>query len=349
MDNLYMLSDFKSRSISAENFTGEKGKAAMATDGTGANAARELGQGWKVSPSIRIPAGETFVLADVQGEGMINHIWMTDTYKMNRRLVLRMYWDGSEVPSVETPLHDFFAAADYQSMPLVNSLAVCVNPRKAMNCYWTMPFRTGFKITLENIGSDEIITYYQIDYQLGKMPENIAYFHAQFRRSNPLPYKTVHTILDGVNGKGHYVGTYLYWGVNNNGWWGEGEIKFYIDGDKEFPTICGTGTEDYFCGAWDFDINGHYVPFSTAYTGLNISPTDDTYKSNRRFSLYRWHLTDPVRFDEDLRVTIQALGWRSEGRYLPLQDDISSTAYFYLDHPADIRGTLPDKDGLELK
>ncbi len=349
MNNLYMLSDFKSRSISAENFTGEKGMAAMATEGTGANAARELGQGWKVSPSIRIPAGETFVLADVQGEGMINHIWMTDTYKMNRRLVLRMYWNGSEVPSVEAPLHDFFAVADYQSMPLVNSLAVCVNPRKAMNCYWTMPFRTGFKITLENIGADDIVTYYQIDYQLGKLPENIAYFHAQFRRSNPLPYKTVHTILDGVNGKGHYVGTYLYWGVNNNGWWGEGEIKFYLDGDKEFPTICGTGTEDYFCGAWDFDINGHYVPFSTAYTGLNISPTDDTYKSNRRFSLYRWHLTDPIHFDEDIRVTIQALGWRSEGRYLPLQDDISSTAFFYLDHPADVCGTLPDKDGLELK
>lgn len=137
--------------------------------------------------------------------------------------------------------------------------------------------------------------------------------------------------------------------MNNNGWWGEGEIKFYLDGDKEFPTICGTGTEDYFCGAWDFDINGHYVPFSTAYTGLNISPTDDTYKSNRRFSLYRWHLTDPIHFDEDIRVTIQALGWRSEGRYLPLQDDISSTAFFYLDHPADVCDTLPDKDGLELK
>ncbi len=349
MDKLYMLSDFESRSVCAENFTGEKGKAAMATEGTGANASRELGQGWKVSPSVRIPAGETLVLADVKGEGMINHIWITDTYRINRRLILRMYWDGSEAPSVEVPLHDFFAATDYNSAPLISSLAVCVNPKKAMNCYWDMPFRKGFKITLENIGPDEITTYYQIDYRLGKMPENIAYFHTQFRRSNPLPYKDVHTILDGVTGKGHYVGTYLYWGVNNNGWWGEGEIKFYMDGDKDFPTICGTGTEDYFCGAWNFDIGGKYVPFCTPYSGMRVSHTDEAYASNRRFGLYRWHLTDAIFFHKDLKVTIQALGWRSEGRYLPLQDDISSTAYFYLDHPADVRGTLPDKNGLELQ
>ena len=349
MKNLYTLSHFKTRSISAENFTGEKGKAAMATEGTGAKAARELGVGWKVSPSVRIAPGETFTLADAQGEGMINHIWITDTYKIQRRLILRMYWDGSEAPSVEVPLHDFFAVTDYHNAPLVNSLAVCVNPKKAMNCYWDMPFKKGFRITLENIGPDEIITYYQIDYCLGELPENIAYFHTQFRRSNPLPYKEVHTILDGITGKGHYVGTYLYWGVNNNGWWGEGEIKFYMDGDKDFPTICGTGTEDYFCGAWDFDIGGKYTPFSTAYAGMRVSPTDETYISNRRFGLYRWHLNDPIYFDEDLRVTIQALGWRSEGRYLPLQDDISSTAFFYLDHPMDVRGTLPDKDGLELK
>ena len=238
MENLFMLSDFKTRSISAENFTGEKGKGAMATEGRGADAARELGIGWKVSPSILIEAGTTFTLADVQGEGMITHIWLTDTCKLNRRLVLRMYWDGNEYPSVEVPLHDFFAATDYQSTPLVNSLAVCVNPRKAMNCYWQMPFRKGFKVTLENLHNEDVVVYYQIDYQLGKLPENAAYFHTQFRRSNPLPYKDVHTILDGVEGRGHYVGTYLYWGVNNNGWWGEGEIKFYMDGDGEFPTIC---------------------------------------------------------------------------------------------------------------
>ena len=349
MENLFMLSDFKARSISAENFTGEKGKAGMATDGTGANAARELGQGWKVSPSVKISAGATFTLADVDGEGIITHIWLTDTCKLNRRLILRIYWDGCDYPSVEMPLHDFFASTDYQNFVQINSLAVCVNPRRAMNSYWQMPFKKGFKITLENIHNEDVILYYQIDYKLGKIPENAGYFHTQFRRSNPLPYKEVHTVLDGVSGKGQYVGTYLYWGVNNNGWWGEGEIKFYMDGDTDFSTICGTGTEDYFCGAWDFDVNGQYVPFSTAYSGFYVSPTDDTYKSNRRFGMYRWHLRDAISFDTDLRVTIQALGWRSEGRYLPLQDDISSTAFFYLDHVADMRGTLPDKDGLELK
>ncbi|MBQ4557279.1 MAG: DUF2961 domain-containing protein [Clostridia bacterium] len=348
MDDLFMLSHFETRSISAENFTGEKGKAGMATEGTGANAARELGIGWKVSPSIRIPAGETITLADVSGEGMITHIWMTDTCKKNRRMILRMYWDGSDTPSVEVPSCDFFAATDYQNAPLINSLMVCVNPKRAFNCYWQMPFKKGFKITMENLFNEEVTLYYQIDYQLGALPRGSAYFHAQFNRTNPLPYKEVYTILDGVKGKGHYVGTYMYWGVNNNGWWGEGEIKFYMDGDKDFPTICGTGTEDYFCGAWNFDIGGKYTPFSTAYSGLWISPTDEAYKSNRRFSLYRWHIKDPIRFNSDLRVTIQALGWRTEGRYLPLQDDISSVAYFYLDRVYDVSGTMPDKDGLEL-
>ena len=348
MQELYKLQKFQSRSVCAENFTGEKGAAAMATDGTGARAARELGRGWKVSPSVHIAAGQVFTLADIAGEGMIGHIWITDTCKIQRRLILRIYWDGAPFPSVEVPLHDFFAAADYHSAPLLQSLPVCVNPKKAMNCYWEMPFRKGFKITLENLSPDEITVYYQIDYRIGKMPEDIAYFHTQFRRSNPLPYGQVHTLLDGVRGKGHYVGTYLYWGVNNNGWWGEGEVKFYIDGDREFPTICGTGTEDYFCGAWNFDIGGRYTDFSTPYSGMHVTPTDETYRANRRFGLYRWHLCDPIFFDKDLRVTIQALGWMSEGRYLPLQDDISSTAFYYLDAPADVSGTLPDKNGLEI-
>lgn len=348
MENLFTLSHFESRSVSAENFTGEKGKGGMAQEGTGAEAARELGVGWKVSPSVRIHAGETFTLADVKDEGIITHIWMTDTCKKNRRMVLRIYWDGSEEPSVEVPACDFFAAADYTNAQLVNSLAVCVNPKRAFNCYWQMPFRKGFKITLENLFNEDVVVYYQIDYKVGKIPEDSAYFHAQFNRTNPLPYKQVYTILDGVKGKGHYVGTYMYWGVNNNGWWGEGEIKFYMDGDKEFPTICGTGTEDYFCGAWNFDIGGKFTPFSSPYSGMWISPTDEAYKSNRRFSLYRWHLRDPIYFNSELRVTIQALGWRTEGRYLPLQDDISSVAYFYLDHAASVLGTLPDKDGLEI-
>ena len=135
----------------------------------------------------------------------------------------------------------------------LSSLAVCVNPAGGFNCYWEMPFRRSARITLENRDENPMTLYYQVNYTLTDVPEDVAYFHAQWRRSNPLPYKEVHTLLDGVRGHGHYVGTYLAWGVHNNGWWGEGEIKFFMDGDGECPTICGTGTEDYFGGAWDFE------------------------------------------------------------------------------------------------
>jgi len=180
------------------------------------------------------------------------------------------------------------------------------------------------------------------------VPEDCGYLHVQFRRSNPLPYKTVHTILDSVSGKGQYVGTYIAWGANNDGWWGEGEIKFYLDGDEEFPTICGTGTEDYFCGAYNFDNEHHYEPFCTPYTGMIHFPPDGLYASQQRFSLYRWHIADPIRFDEDIKVTIQALGWRSGVRYLPLQDDISSTAFFYLNKPVYAGSQMIDRDHLEI-
>ncbi len=320
----------------------------MATEGTGAGPSRDLGQGWKVSSSVSIPAGTTFVMADYTGMGAIKHIWLTNAARSPRDLILRFFWDGSESPSVEVPLGDFFANASGEYRQL-SSLAVCVNPRNGNNCYWEMPFRKGFKITCENQSDIDAVLYYQIDCEEKAVEEDSLYFHASFRRVNPLPYKQTCTILDGIRGKGQYVGTYLCWQVNNNGWWGEGEIKFYLDGDTDFPTICGTGTEDYFCGAYNFDVGGSYREFTSPYAGMyKIDSTDSTYAANRRFNLYRWHITDPVYFDENIRVTIQALGWRSGKRYLPLQDDIASVAYFYLDKPVDIRGTLPDKDGLEI-
>ena len=212
-----------------------------------------------------------------------------------------------------------------------------------------MPFRKSCRITVENLADDVFTLYYQIDYTEDEVPDNAGYFHAQFRRSNPLPYKEVHTILDGVKGRGQYVGTYMAWGVNNNGWWGEGEIKFFMDGDTAHPTICGTGTEDYFCGSYDFEINGQDIVFSTPYSGLpQVIRPDGTYRSQTRFGMYRWHITDPIRFQKDLRVTIQALGWRSGGRYLPLQDDIASVAFWYQDRPCSKRKPLPSKDELEI-
>lgn len=349
LTSLSRLSDAKTRSICPENRTGAKGCGGMATEGTGKNCARDLGIGWKISPSIDIAPGDTLVMADVDGPAIIKHIWITDSCQANRTLILRIFWENSPIPSVEVPLGDFFASADTVDYRQLTSLPVCVNPKRAMNCYWEMPFRKHCKITLENIYTENITVYYQIDYLETPVEDDAAYFHAQFRRVNPLPYKEVYTILDHVHGKGQYVGTYMFWGVNNSGWWGEGEIKFYLDGDKEFPTICGTGTEDYFCGSYNFDVNGKYIEYTTPYAGLSkVLTPDGTYASQQRFSMYRWHICDPIYFDEDIRVTIQALGWRLGGRYLPLQDDISSVAFWYQDQINATHTPLPDRDTLEI-
>ncbi len=347
MGTLSLLSDAKTRSISAENFDGAKGKGGMATEGLGKNAARDLGQGWKISPAIAIEPGECRVIADIDGPGAIQQIWMTPTGHW-RHSILRIYWDNQEQPSVECPVGDFFACG-WQKFAQVSSLAVCVNPGSAFNCYWEMPFRKHCKITMTNIGAESMVLFYQINYTLTEVPEDAGYFHAQFRRENPLPYKQDYTILDGVKGKGHFVGVYMAWGVNNNGWWGEGEIKFFMDGDTDFPTICGTGTEDYFCGSYGFDVGGKYQEFTTPYAGMpQVIRPDGTYQSQQRFGLYRWHIMDPIRFQNDLKVTMQALGWMSGGRYLPLRDDIASCAFWYQTLPTAPFPALPDKDYLEV-
>ena len=352
MGNLARLSRAKTRSISPENFTGDKGKGGMSTDGLAKNAARDLGQGWKVSPYVHIAPKQTYTLAEIQGPGAIQHIWMTPTGNF-RYSILRIYWDGETTPSVETPVGDFFACG-WGKYAQISSLAVCVNPGSAFNSYWQMPFRKSAKITMENLDEERSTLYYQIDYTLAEVSADAAYFHAQFRRINPLPYKSAYTILDGVKGWGQYVGTYMAWGVHNNGWWGEGEIKFYLDGDDKFATVVGTGTEDYFCGSYDFDSGPpdavHYTEFSTPYTGLaQVLRPDGHYQANTRFGLYRWHIMDPIRFEQDLKVTIQALGWRSGGRYLPLQDDMASVAFWYQTEPHTPFPKLPDKDYLEIQ
>jgi hypothetical protein len=349
LSNLYRLSNAKTFSISPENMTGAKGEGGMATKGTGEGPARELGQGWKISPSVVIRSKQTFVLADIDGQGAIQHIWMTPTGTW-RYSILRMYWDGEKDPSVEVPVGDFFAMG-WGTYSRLSSLAVCVNPGSALNSYWPMPFRKHARITMENLDTKDMVVYYQIDYTQAQVPQDAAYFHAQFRRVNPLPYKDVYTIVDSVKGKGQYVGTYLAYGVHNNGWWGEGEIKFYLDGDKAFPTINGTGTEDYFCGSYNFENQEkkQYEEFTSPYSGLiQVLKPDGLYRSQQRFGLYRWHIVDPVRFDSDLRVTIQALGWRSGIRYLPLQDDIASVAFWYQTEPHTPFPALPDKDHLEV-
>src|SRR6267154_594510 len=345
MDNLFRLSKAKTRSISPENVTGEKGKGGMDKTGVASSPAKDLGQGWKVSPYIIIDPGKTQTLAEITGPGAVQHIWLTPTGNW-RFSILRFYWDDETQPSVEVPLGDFFGMG-WGEYSRLNSLAVCVNPGSAFNSYWVMPFRKKCKITLENIDIEKVRIFYQVDYTLTDVPEDAAYFHAQFKRTNPVKYKEVFTIVDNISGRGQYVGTYLAWGVHNNGWWGEGEIKFFMDGDKEFPTINGTGTEDYFCGSYNFENQEkkQYEEFTTPYSGLpQVIKPDGLYQSQQRFGLYRWHIVDPVRFDRDIRVTIHALGWRSGERYLPLMDDISSVAFWYQTEPHAAFVSLPEKD-----
>ncbi|MDR2269844.1 MAG: DUF2961 domain-containing protein [Sphingobacterium sp.] len=357
LGNLSKLSNAKTRSISPENFSGGKGKGGMAVpnekegvrnQANASRAARELGVGWKVNPYVHIGAGETFTLAEIDGSGIIQHIWMTPTGNWSQSII-RFYWDGETEPSIEAPVGAFFGMGWNKYAPL-NSLAMTVNPGSAFNSYWQMPFRKKCKITMENVSIHPMVLYYQVNYAETEVANDEAYFHAQYRRSNPTE-GSLHTIIDGVKGKGHYVGTYLAVGVNNTGWWGEGEVKFFLDGDKEFATIVTTGLEDYFCGSYNFENKEtrRYQEFTTPYAGLHqVIRPDGIYDSQQRFGMYRWHILDPVRFDGDLKVTVQDLGWRSEDRYLPQKSDIISVAYWYQTEPHGKFKPLPGKNGIEI-
>jgi hypothetical protein len=326
LGSLPMLSDAETRSISAENPDGVKGGGASAVPDEASPAAM-LGQGWKVRPCITLPAEDTTVLADIQGPGVIQHIWLTVSPQAYRDTVLRFYWDEEETPSVEVPLGDFFCNG-HGLRYNVNSLPVAVNPSGGFNSYWPMPFRQRARITIQNEHPEPIAGfYYQITYTLTDVADNAAYFHAQWRRSQTTRDLPEHVILEGVKGQGHYVGTFLAWTQFSNGWWGEGEIKFYLDGDVDFPTICGTGTEDYFGGAWAFTGETYSTPF-LGYPLYRKEPGEVP-----RHGLYRWHVLDPVRFRRELRVTIQALGWWPNGKFEPLTDDIASVGYWYQAEP----------------
>ena len=346
----------KTRSITAENVYGEKGCGGMAEVSDqpqpavkkigqkwdGANkCARDLGQTWKVRPCITLPTGSTTTLMDIDGPGCIQHIWITVDTKLYRDLIIRIYWDGEKNPSVESPVGDFFCNG-FKTRTNIMAVPINVNPSGGFNCYFPMPFRKHARMTVENRNPADVGGFfYAINYVLAEVDKDEAYFHAQFRRTNPLPYKADYTILDGVKGQGQYVGTYMAWQQNNTGWWGEGEIKLFLDGDKDFPTICGTGTEDYFGGAWGFGQN-----YSAPFLGYPLGASDG--KTGNRHGLYRFHIMDPIRFEKDLRVIMQAIGWRSEGRYLPLQDDIASVAYWYQVEPHASFPALPNRDYLEV-
>jgi hypothetical protein len=365
LGSLSRLAGAETRSVTAENVYGAKGRGGMADLSAAPQpevvrigqkwvgpypAARDLGRGWKVRPKLSLEPQSVTTIMDVNGPGVIQHIWITIKTEFYRDLILRIYWDGEQEPSVEAPVGDFFCSG-FRTPVDVRALPINVNPYGGLNSFFPMPFRRHARITIENRKPAECQHFfYAINYVLIEVPADEAYFHAQFRRTNPLPYRRDYTILDGVKGRGHYVGTYMAWQQNNNGWWGEGEFKVFLDGDREFPTICGTGTEDYFGGAWGFGTAPFTAPFFGYYdlTALAVPGSVMARTVGHRHGMYRFHIMDPIRFRSDFRCTMQALGWRSEGRYLPLQDDIASVAYWYQAEPHAKFPPLGDRDALEV-
>jgi len=347
LEDLPLLSNAQTRMVSPENPKGEKGRGAMAVPNPDdpslpfSRSAVDLGQGWKVSPFIKMQPKQTAELMDVEGPGAIQHIWMVVTpgthpedsrrrWEDLRGAVLRIYWDGEATPSVEVPVSDFFAVGHAKIAP-VNSLPVVVNEKSAFNSYWPMPFRKRARITLTNDTENEFpLVTYQITYALTPIPENAGYFHAQWRRAITDPAHPEYTILDGVKGHGRYVGTVLSWKQQSDGWSGEGEVKFFMDGDGKFPTIVGTGLEDYFGASFGFPVR-----YSTAFLGspYRSGPADGPDVAGTRWTLYRWHIMDPINFQKDLKVTLQALGWWPNRKYQPLSDDIASVAFWYQAEP----------------
>jgi len=338
-----LIRDEQTRLISPENPKGEKG--------AGGKAASKLGPGRKGRAYIGLTTGETVSLAEINGPGIIQHIWLTVRDKTDkgffvlRDLILRMYWDNEKLPSVEVPLGDFFCNG-FGTRCNVNSIPIVVAPSGGMNSYFPMPFNKSARIQITNEHHADIeALFYSISYTVvEKLPEDYAYFHALWRRENPTTKTKDFAILDGVQGKGQYVGTYLGVAALSRYWWGEGEIKFYLDDDRDYPTICGTGLEDYFGGAWAFhqkreDGQTTETTYCTPFLGYPFYSTTDETKSNLygtdavpMHGLYRWHLMDPVRFTKNLRVTIQQIG-HDGNRLFEREDDVFSVAYWYQTEP----------------
>lgn len=279
-----------------------------------------------------IPPGQTLTLAELQGPGKITHIWFTiadNERYYGKKLLLRMYWDDEESPSVDVPLNDFFCQGHGLDLK-VNSLPIRVTADgKARNCYFVMPFRKSARIEVKNEGNEPVgALYWYIDWQKYKgISRDTAYFHAQYRQEFPCESGKDYVILD-AEGKGHYVGCNLSVRCLEPGWWGEGDDRFYID-DESKPSIMGTGSEDFFCDAWGIrEMDGLFY-------GCPLMEGLDLYD---RMTSYRFNIPDPIPFDKSLKVTIEHKGARLQpdgnwNGYMERADDFSSVAYWYQIEP----------------
>ncbi|SCB75629.1 glycoside hydrolase family 172 protein [Weissella bombi] len=352
----------ENRTISPENMTGEKGKAAM----TGS----DLGPERKGHAAISLKQGETVTVADIHDAGEIRHIWMTiaDATPAGsfvlRDVVLRMYWDDSETPAVEAPIGDFFFNGFAQRQE-IDSALINVNPVGGFNSYFPMPFKKHAVITITNEHPADVPDFfYTINYVVKEQPEEIAYFHAYWNREDYTKKQQDYTILPTIHGAGHYIGTYFELAALQRYWWGEGEFKFYIDGDGQYPTVTSTGSEDYFGGAWAFHVEDdgqiHAQTFQHQYLGYPLMDRYDHTRENfstgdamplhgfgndslPMHALYRLHLPDPIFFKDDLTVKVQQIG-NDDIKLFERSDDIASVAYWYQDVPTSELPTILSRD-----
>lgn len=329
----------ESRSICFENPTGAPGE--------GGKTASKLGPGRKGSPAITLAAGQEVQLCDIQGPGTIRHIWMTTSNNpMNlRSLVIRGWWDGQAHPSIECPIGDFMGFAHGKVMPYMSAVH-SVGRNAGMNIWLPMPFGTRARFTLTNDGKENVPLFYQIDYTIkDRHPSDVGRLHVLFRRENPTTLKQDFELLPKRTGKGRYIGALI--GIRNlhpDQWWGEGEIKIYKDGDKEFPTIVGTGSEDYI----GLSYGVQQTPY--LYNGCSLFPNEtdwsredlDKNASNRNFvSMYRWHLPDPIYWEKEARITIQQIAWKDG--LAEIQDDWSTATFWYEPIPSAPLPAMPNE------
>ena len=341
--SLYAIEKRESFAFSAENPTGTR------------NGGTRGGDCEKLNPCVGIKPGETRTLVDTDGPGMITHIWFTGY--VGHSFILRIYWDGADFPSVEAPISAFFGSAYDENFEtteghysVLNSALILVAPGRGLNSYFEMPFRSHCRITLENRGGREETLFYMISGWRGEIPENAGYFHAVYRQEHPVTRGRSYVVLDGVEGRGTFVGMTLAAGMNgNNTCWVEGEAKMYLDGER-YPSLNYTGTEDYFCGSYAFGndiLLNRYEPFSGLYAGMYAIYGNDRaaqYNGQQRFLLYRWHVQDPVYFMKSFRMVIDNLGWTG-----PRYDDYTTVAYYYLDRPQALAYALPEEKEMVMK
>jgi len=327
---LYQIEEpVESRTISFENPTGEKGKGGMATS--------KIGVGRKGLPAKDFKPGQTYTLCDIKGLGAIRHIWVTVRKDVEtlQGIVVRAYWDGQKHPSIEAPLGAFFGIM-HGKIGAYQSAAHSVNPEAGMNIWLEMPFAKQAKITITNESKTSTPLFYYIDYTTGnKLPSKFGRLHVLYRRENPTTLKQDFEILPKRTGSGRFVGCVIGIRALEENWWGEGEVKVYLDGDGNFPTICGTGTEDYIGQSWGLQ--------SVAYLYGGTSLMADKLNT-----FYRWHIKDPIYWKKDIRITIQQIGWSQQvndktgsGLY-ERQDDWSCSSFWYEPIPSAPLPALPD-------